>query len=491
MSLQELLHSRQSFAVQPAPGSGASVAVAANVLDIAGRLDGELGAGCERVALLLPQGRTQAVTLLAAMTRGAAVPINPRLTSEEIAFALRDTAADALVVSGSDPVSGAAALVANELGMRVLDADVAEQWNQLPTSAARQRPDRELDEIAVLLHTSGTTAQPKLVPLTGANLLSSASAVAMSLKLESTDVGIAMMPLFHIHGIVGVLLASLVADASVVVVPFDAFSIHRIVEQSAATWISAVPTMYSLMLQRRASAPMESLRLLRSSSAALAPTVWAALEDRYGCPVVNSYGMTEAAHQMTATDVRFGSAEVGLVGRSAGTEIAVLVDGVPVACGVGEVLICGPGVMHAYLASADSDRAHLDPDAFVDRWFRTGDIGEIDRAGRLRLHGRSKEIINVGGEKVSPFEVEEVLLAHGRVREAVAYAMPSERLGEEVHAAVVISGETDERALRSYARERLAKFKTPTRIHIVTEIPKGPTGKVQRRLLADAFAATS
>jgi oxalate---CoA ligase len=180
-----------------------------------------------------------------------------------------------------------------------------------------------------------------------------------------------------------------------------------------------------------------------------------------------------------------------LVGRSAGPAIAVLVDGVPAACGAGEVLICGQGVMRGYLASAHADRAHSDHDAFVDRWFRTGDIGEIDRGGRLRLHGRSKEIINVGGEKVPPFEVEKVLLAHKCIREAVAYAMPSERLGEEVHAVVVISAETDERALRSYARERLAKFKTPTRIHIVAEIPKGPTGKVQRRLLAGALATTS
>ena len=448
------------------------------VLDHASRLDAQLGPAVQRVALLLPQGPKLAMSLLAAMARGAAVPLNPRLTAAELAFVLADTAAGALIVSGRDSAGVAAARVARGLGLRVLDVDTSAEWPPASAPAARSPHDT-----ALLLHTSGTTAKPKLVPLTAANLIASAQAVASVARLDHADVGLAVMPLFHIHGIVGVLLASLVADASVVAAPFDAFSIHRLIGDSNATWISAVPTMYQVMLQRRESATRSPttgrLRLMRSSSAALAPSVWTALEARYSCPVVNSYGMTEAAHQMASTPAQLGGAAIGSVGRAAGPEMAVLVDGAAAASGRGEILVCGPNVTSGYIGPVDSP-----DDAFVGRWFRTGDVGEIDSAGAIRLLGRSKEIINVGGEKVSPFEVEAVLLAHASVREAVVFAAPSTLLGEEVHAAVVIGDDVDERSLRVFVRDRLAKVKTPTRIHIVDEIPKGPTGKVLRRSLA-------
>jgi acyl-CoA synthetase (AMP-forming)/AMP-acid ligase II len=237
--------------------------------------------------------------------------------------------------------------------------------------------------------------------------------------------------------------------------------------------------MYQAMLLRPAVALPGTLRLARSSSSPLSPRTWTLVQERLGCTVVNSYGMTEAAHQMASTPISGDSTFLGTVGRAAGPEIGVATAAGVSTRGAGELVIRGAGVMAHYLSPAGANE-----DAFVDGWFRTGDTGTIDDRDVVRLLGRLKELINVGGEKVSPFEVDDVLLAHPAVAEAVAFAAPSELLGEVVHAAVVLRSDLDEATLRRYAREQLAKCKVPTRIHFVTEIPKGPTGKVQRIHLA-------
>jgi acyl-CoA synthetase (AMP-forming)/AMP-acid ligase II len=288
------------------------------------------------------------------------------------------------------------------------------------------------------------------------------------------------MPLFHIHGIVGTLLSSSFVGAQIHVTGFDGLTMQRTIAESGATWMSAVPTMYQTMLLRPPREQATRLRAARSSSAPLHGDLWALVEDRLGCPVVNSYGMTEASHQMSSTRIDSGPHAIGTVGWAAGPEIAVLgADGTIRAVGSGEIVVRGAGLTTGYASPAGAN-----DHAFVGGWFRTGDTGSIDSELRIRLQGRIKELINVGGEKVSPFEVEDVLLAHRSVSEAVSFAMPSPLTGEEVHAVVTLSGDADENELRTFARTRLAKFKTPTRIHVVTEIPKGATGKVQRTFLA-------
>ena len=326
---------------------------------------------------------------------------------------------------------------------------------------------------ALYLHTSGTTSRPKLVGLTANNLLSSASAVTATLRLSPGDRCLSVMPLFHIHGLVGVLLASVVAGASVDIVPrYDPFTYRRQLTQPDITWTSAVPSMYGAMLSRRGVRPVTGsrLRLLRSSSAPLAPITWRALEDTFGCPVVNAYGMTEAAHQMTSNPLPPGERRVGTVGPGAGAEVAVLPDG--------EVVVRGPGVMREYLSPSSANDS-----AWHDGWFRTGDLGSLDGRGYLTLHGRIKEIINVGGEKVSPYEVEAVLLDHPSVVDAVAFAAPDRIRGEQVRVVVVARGgvgSVEEIDLRRFVADRLAAFKVPRRIITLAEIPVGPTGKVQR-----------
>ena len=352
--------------------------------------------------------------------------------------------------------------------------------------AAAQWPDPH--DTALLLHTSGTTAKPKLVPLTNANLAASARNIASTLALSPDDRCLNVMPLFHIHGLMAALLASLSAGASVVCSDgVYAAGFYSWLRQFRPTWYTAVPTMHQAILARaREHADVIAevpLRLVRSSSAALPEPVLAALEETFHAPVLEAYGMTEAAHQMASNPLPPGRRQPGSVGLSAGPDIAVMAaDGRVLPPGeTGEIVIKGENVTGGY-----EDNARANTEAFCDGWFRTGDQGWIDPDGYLRLTGRLKELINRGGEKISPREVDDVLLAHPAVRQAVCFAVAHVQLGEEIGAAVEVRPNASVTAseLRSWAGERLPAFKVPRVIRFLDEIPKGPTGKLQRVGLA-------
>jgi acyl-CoA synthetase (AMP-forming)/AMP-acid ligase II len=352
--------------------------------------------------------------------------------------------------------------------------------------AARAKSGAARD-VALLLHTSGTTARPKLVPLTTGNLRASVQHIIETLHLAPEDRCLNVMPLFHIHGLVAGLLTPLAAGGSVVLPEgFDAFAAPRWIEEELPTSYTAVPTIHQLLLQRSApgmAAVGSRLRFIRSSSAALPPAVIGELEARFQVPVVEAYGMTEAAHQITSNPLSPGVRKAGTVGTGNGVEVRVIGEtGGELPVGeTGEVAIRGPNVMSGYLGNAEANSA-----AFVGGWFRTGDQGSVDPEGYLRLTGRLKEIINRGGEKVSPREVDEALLLHPAVAQAVAFSLPHALLGEEIGAAVVLREGcgAGERELRRFVAERLAPFKVPRRIVFLSQIPKGPTGKVQRIGLA-------
>jgi acyl-CoA synthetase (AMP-forming)/AMP-acid ligase II len=344
------------------------------------------------------------------------------------------------------------------------------------------------DDVALVLHTSGTTSRPKIVPLTQANVCASAAHIQASLHLGPEDRCLNVMPLFHIHGLIGVMLASMAAGASVVATPgFDAIKFFSWLDEFQPNWYSAVPTMHQMIVAR---APRNQevvdrarLRLIRSSSAALPPQVMADLERVFRAPVIESYGMTEAAHQMASNPLPPRARKPGSVGVAAGPAIAVLDDEArPLAPGqTGEIAIRGPNVTPGYENNPDANRQ-----AFTKGWFRTGDQGYLDPEGYLFITGRLKEIINRGGEKISPREVDEVLLDHPAVQQVVTFALPHPKLGEEVAAAVVLRDgqKPTEKELREFALQRLADFKVPSRIVFLQEIPKGPTGKLQRIGLA-------
>ncbi len=460
----------------------------------------------DTIGLVGPSGPELAVGFLAVSSVAAAAPVNPALRPAELAYEIADLRMRAVVATGPPhPIEEEAA----RAGVAVLRldpvtsgpaVDVALSGPELgpPHRDDGSRPALDSD-VALLLHTSGTTARPKVVPLSRENLLASAAAVAAALALTPDDVGLEVMPLFHVHGLVAGLLAGLHAGGAVMCTGGfhapDAAGWWRASGGPAPTWLTAVPTMHQSLAERLrahpAEAPTRPLRLLRSSSAPLAPSVLDAVEQVFGAPLVEAYGMTEAAHQITSNPPG-PDRRPGTVGRPAGAEIAVRHDldaadaadgGAWAATGeVGEVVIRGPGVTRGYVTGD----GQINREAFVDGWFRTGDLGRLDPDGFLTLTGRSKEQINRGGEKVSPREVDEVLLAHPAVAQAVTFAVPDPRLGEEVAAAVVVGAAPPptERDLRMFASTRLAAHKVPRRVLVIDDLPKGPTGKLVRVGLA-------
>ncbi|MEP6768963.1 MAG: AMP-binding protein [Acidobacteriota bacterium] len=446
----------------------------------------------ERVAVCLPDGPEMATAFLGICSAVPSAPLNPAYREEEFLFFLSDLEARAIVLP--EGAESPARQAAHRLGILVLDL-VSDpetagsfRFSSISPSEEALAPAAS-DDVALLLHTSGTTARPKLVALTHRNLCASASHIARTLELTEADRCLNVMPLFHIHGLVAALLASLSAGASVVCAPgFQAPSFFGWLDQFEPSWYTAVPTMHQAILARAPRhAPVlerRQLRFLRSSSAALPPRVSMELERVFRAPLIEAYGMTEASHQMASNPLPPRIRKPGTVGPAAGPEVAILdEDGKTLAAGVrGEAAIRGPNVTAGYVNNPEANER-----AFTNGWFRTGDQGWLDADGYLTLTGRLKEIINRGGEKISPREIDEVLLDHPAIAQAVAFAIPDPLLGEDVGAAVVLR---DGRSatpgeIREFVSSRLADFKVPRRVIIVSEIPKGPTGKVQRIGLAE------
>ena len=463
------------------------------ILGHAGLADGD------RVALVLPNGPEMASAFLGVAAGLTAAPLNPAYRGDEFRFYLEDLDARLLIVeegSGSDAVA-----VARDLGMGLAEVCVGENASAGAfTLRLHEEPGHRTVThdagTALVLHTSGTTSRPKIVPLSRDNLAASATNIAQSLALSPDDRALNIMPLFHIHGLVGAVLSTMRAGASVHCAPgFNPLKFFSWCDDVQPTWYTAVPTMHQAILARapRNAATLASLdlRLIRSSSASLPSRVMEELEATFGCPVIESYGMTEASHQMTSNPLPPAPRHAGSVGVAAGPEVAIMDEerGHLLQAGkTGEVVIRGANVTHGYENNDAANGA-----AFVDGWFRTGDQGLLDDRGYLWLTGRLKEIINRGGEKISPLEVDEVLMAHPAVDQAVTFAIPHATLGEEVAVAVVPrDGEApSETSLRSYAGTRLAAFKVPRQVIILDEIPKGATGKLQRIGLAAKLGLAS
>lgn len=444
-----------------------------------------------RIAIVLPNGPALAVTLLSTMRMGIAAPLNPGLRTAEFRYYLEDLQPGAVILlpQGAPECREAAldlGIPIIESGMDGYGAGSFEMSLRAPVGPPGSASPSG-DSVALVLHTSGTTSRPKIVPLTHLNLLTSGHNVAASLALRADDVCLQVMPLFHIHGIVAGLLASLVAGGTVVATPgFLASKFLDWMVEEDATWYTAVPTMHQAVLRlagRDERVSPQRLRLIRSSSASLAPSVLEQLRDEFGVPVIEAYGMTEAAHQMTSNPLPPGIQKAGSVGTAAGPEVSVAGEkGEHLAPGeVGEVVIRGDNVTGGYWDVEEPSNHFL-----AGGWFRTGDQGYFDSDGYLFLTGRLKEIINRGGETIAPREIDEALLQHPAVAQAVAFAVPDERLGEEVAAAVVLDEHASirEAELVRWLEDRISFAKLPKRIVFVEEMPKGPTGKLQRIGLA-------
>lgn len=447
-----------------------------------------LGKG-DRIAMALPNGLEVIASFLAASIVGTAAPLNPAYTRDEFKFYLEDTSARALILPKDNSEEARAAARENQI--LIIDSSIGDDGRVRFSSEGQLNVDGATgshDDIALILHTSGTTSRPKRVPLSHANLLTSARNVADTYQLTGKDISLCVMPLFHVHGLVASTLATFATGGTVIVpAKFNPLSFWSTVRDRRATWYSAVPTIHQVLLTRAKGtrpAGAEQLRFIRSCSAALAPQVMSDLESTFGAPVLEAYGMTEAAHQMASNPLPPFERKPGSVGRGTAVDIAILDEaGNLLGPGaVGEVSIKGANVFDGYEGNAQANA-----ESFSNGWFRTGDQGTLDDNGYLTLVGRIKELINRGGEKISPREIDEALLRHPSVAEACCFGIPDRIYGEGVAAAVVLKEEATEKDLIAHCRASLSDFKCPTTIYILDSIPRTATGKIQRRNVAAAI----
>ena len=460
------------------------------------RLNG-LGLGRnDRVAIVLDNGPEMATCFLACANGVASAPLNPSYRADEFEFYLSDLNAKALIVGRGS--ASPAVDVAVKLGVPIIDlvsdaASPAGSFTLEPRRAGAATPATNggyaaPEDVSMVLHTSGTTSRPKIVPLSQCNLAASASNIARTLQFSSKDCGLNIMPLFHIHGLIAGVLAPLSAGSQVFCTPgFNALKFFGWMDEAKPTWYTAVPTMHQAILGRASRSAdviaRNPLRFLRSSSSSIPPQVIRELEEVFHAPLIEAYGMTEATHQMCSNPLPPALRKPGTVGQAAGPEVAIMSeDGVLLARGeTGEIVIRGPNVTAGYESNPKANA-----EAFHNGWFRTGDQGVMDAEGYVSITGRLKEIINRGGEKISPREVDEILMDHPAVAQVVCFGMPHPKLGEEVAAVVVLreGQQASERELQEFVAQRAADFKVPKKVLFMPEIPKGATGKLQRIGLA-------
>jgi len=447
----------------------------------------------DRVAIVLPNGPEMAASFIACASGVTSAPLNPAYRADEFEFYLSDLNAKALIVEQGS--TSPAVEVARKLGVRIVellpqpDAGAgAFMLDVQPGTPAAQGGYAQPDDVSMVLHTSGTTSRPKIVPLSQRNLAASAQNIRDTLKFRPDDCGLNIMPLFHIHGLIAGVMAPLAAGSQVFCTPgFNALKFFAWMDEAKPTWFTAVPTMHQAIASRASKnldiIKRHPLRFMRSSSSSMPPQVIREAEEIFGAPLVESYGMTEATHQMASNPLPPGARKPGTVGVAAGPEVGIMAeDGTLLPRGdTGEIVIRGPNVTAGYESNPKANA-----EAFQNGWFRTGDQGVMDAEGYISITGRLKEIINRGGEKVSPREVDEILMDHAAVAQVVCFGMPHPKLGEEVAACVVLrEGQAvTERELQAFVAQRAADYKVPKKILFMDEIPKGATGKLQRIGLA-------
>lgn len=460
----------------------------ARILTLAGRLRARGVDRSARLAIVMPNGPDMSVALLAVCSTCTAVPLNPVFTREE--YLASFVHAGVRLLLADTQACEAAVAAARELGLPVISSqELLHEDGSVPVEAGRPRPD----DVAMVLMTSGTTGKGKLVPLTHRNLCTGAADVIRSVDLSSGDRVLSMWEQHHIGGIVDLLLAPLMAGGSVVVAGgFDASGFFGLLARFQPTWFQGVPaTLRELYHQSQVSGASprgSSLRFLRSVAAALPPQWMSDLEACFGVPVIQTFGMTEASPLITSTRLPPAVRKPNSTGLSCGTTVAILDDhGGELPPGKnGHVAIRGDNVFAGY---ENDPKANVD--AFRDGWFYTGDLGHLDADGELYLTGRTKELINRGGEKISPYEIEEVLLRHPGIEDAAAFPVDHSTLGEDLGVAIVTrpGAIVTHQDIRSFVAGQLAEFKVPRHFMALESLPKSPVGKILRRDVAALFAA--
>lgn len=500
---QQFKQNPQSLALQSLDGRSVSYQDLLEQIKYVITTLNSLGIGCtERVALVLPNGLEMAIALLAVSSGATSIPLNPAYQAPEFDYYLSDLKPQLIIVQSGieSPVRD----VARTKGIQILELvptpNLGKTIFQLsgdnntdlevlaPTQIAQP------EDIALILHTSGTTSPPKIVPLTQENICTSVDYVCRSLKLSQSDRCLNFMPMFHIGGLVDLLLAPLAAGGSVVCTSsFSRSNFFEWLEQFQPTWFQGVPTMLYELLELDATEKQivnnSPLRFIRSVAAALPNKARNNLAAVFNVPIIETYGMTEAAPLITSTALPPETHKPGSVGKSLGTQIAILdeADQILPSGQIGEIVLQGKNIIPGY-----ENNPQANGKSFTQGWFRTGDRGYLDEEGYLFLTGRLKEMINRGGEKITPWEIDQVLLAHPAVSQAVSFPIPHRFLGEDVAAVVVLKNnvELSQKDLIEFAQTRLADFKLPKKILFLADIPKNAIGKTQRLKLAEQLGLT-
>lgn len=434
-----------------------------------------------RVGIVLPNGSSMTTALLGVTVSGEAAPFNPASTASEFDMYFESAGIDALLVNSED--NGPAVSIAEKRGLPLLRLSGRGQLAGFEDSSGLISAPNG-DDIALVLMTSGSTGRPKLVPLTHMNVCKSASDVCQSLNLGTADRCLSMWEQYHVGGLVDLLLAPLFSGGCIISTSgFNARSFFELLRDKKPTWFQAVPTTLNELLNQASRNAFPSrpntLRFVRSVAAALPPRQMRDVEELLGVPVIQTFGMTEAGPLIASTALPPAIRKPGSVGRSCGTEIRIVETAASERPGHGEVAVRGTNVFRGYENDDAANRS-----AFRDGWFLTGDVGYIDADGDLFLTGRIKQMINRGGEKVNPQEVDDVLLSHPAVAEAASFAVKHKTLGEDIGAAVVLKQAVTTEELRNYLSTELSAFKVPSQIVLLERLPRNPVGKVDRLALA-------
>ena len=440
------------------------------------------------IVIVLDNGPDFITSFLSNINVCISAPLNPNYTTAEFNFYIKDLMPKALITNFNEDHPALKVAKKNKIKIiNVKNLYFKTEKNKISNKTIKINSSN-IEDIALILHTSGTTSKPKMVALTHNNLLNSAKNISTTLKLTTKDKNIILMPSFHIHGIIASILAPLYKGGKVVALPkFNVLSFYNFLDIHSPSWFTAVPTMLQSIIDRSKNnlkiVKKNKLRFIRSSSASLPKNTLKELESLFRIPVIESYGMTEATHQMTTNLLPPFKRKVGSVGVPIGLEVKIINNNLNFIKKTeeGEIVIKGGSVLKKYLAN---DKANSS--SFIDGWFRTGDLGYFDKDGHLFISGRIKEIINRGGEKVSPKEIDDVFSKHPKISKVVAFAVKHDKLGEDVAIAVVLNKgkKCTSSELKDFVKNKLAQFKIPKKIYFLNEIPIGATGKIQRIGLA-------
>ncbi|KAL8928354.1 MAG: hypothetical protein Q9172_000946 [Xanthocarpia lactea] len=452
------------------------------------------------VSIALPNSYEFIVAFLATTRqRAIAAPLNPAYKQDEFEFYIDDLhSAVVLVPRDSHRQNEPAVRAARKHQAAIAECfwdgrevvldlkDPGKLANKQQKDLCEARPD----DIALVLHTSGTTGRPKAVPLTHLNLTTTMKNIKATYQLCPNDRTYLVMPLFHVHGLLAGFLAPLHSGGSVIApLRFSASEFWSDFTTYQANWYTAVPTIHQILLRNPPPNKVPEIRFIRSCSSPLSPQTFHDLEKAFHAPVLEAYAMTEGAHQMTSNPLPPLKRYPGSVGIGWGVDVKILDQGgneVPQGS-VGEICIRGENVTKGYLNNPEANRTSFTAEGF----FRTGDQAIQDKNGYIFITGRIKELINKGGEKISPVEIDNVIAQHPAVAEAVTFAISDDMYGQDVGVAVVLQegAQVSKDELRQWMATKMAKFKVAKQIYFTKVMPKTATGKVQRKKVAEAMLA--